>query len=210
MPESDCSVEIDTPILPGLNGSGEGHWQWHWLQDTPNARRVDQESWICPDLASWRERLEETLSHGQDVWLVAHSLGCILAANLADSPLVARVKGALLVAPCDLAVVEELHPCIVNFGTMPEKHLPFPSLVVGSLDDPYMDFGTTQRLAHAWGSELVNLGHAGHINIRSGYGRWPQGYELLQRLQTSRDSDTKNTARALGIKRPAVQIAYTG
>ncbi len=183
MPEEGCSVPIDTLVLPGLNGSGDGHWQWHWLRDHANARGVEQDNWLCPDLDNWRAQLEASLANVDSVWLVAHSLGCILAANLADSPLAARVKGALLVAPCDLAVVEELHPCAVNFGAMPLKRLPFPSLVVGSLNDPYMDFNTTRRAAQAWGSQLIDLGHVGHINIRSGFGRWPQGYDLLRLLQ---------------------------
>ena len=34
----------------------------------------------------------------------------------------------------------------------------------------------------AWGSELVDLGHAGHINSDSGLGDWDAGHALLQQL----------------------------
>ncbi|MGG2476897.1 alpha/beta hydrolase, partial [Rhizobium sp. BR5] len=39
-----------TLIVPGLNGSDEGHWQRHWLLDDPQAQLVDQEDWHCPVL----------------------------------------------------------------------------------------------------------------------------------------------------------------
>ncbi|WP_333820573.1 alpha/beta hydrolase [Ohtaekwangia sp.] len=32
------------------------------------------------------------------------------------------------------------------------------------------------------GSELVSVGPAGHINVAAGFGNWPQGIELLKRL----------------------------
>jgi Predicted esterase of the alpha/beta hydrolase fold len=205
MPAPDAQTPIDTLVLPGLNGSGDGHWQRHWLNDRPTARLVEQHNWDCPDLDDWRDRLADELSQHDGVWIVAHSLGCILTANLAASPLAARIKGALLVAPCDLARVERLHPCVVNFGAMPERRLPFPSLVVASLNDPYMDFETTRRMVSLWGSELADLGYAGHINIASGYGRWPLGYQLLD-LVKQRVAATEPERKNLSIirSRPAV------
>ncbi len=57
--------------------------------------------------------------------------------------------------------VEELHPCIVNFGDMPTRHLPFPSMVVASRNDPYMSFETARLYANLWGSELADMGTQG-------------------------------------------------
>lgn len=173
-----------TLIVPGLNGSAEGHWQRHWLRDRPDARLVDQDNWNCPVLADWRARLEAALdSVDEPAYIVAHSLGTILTASLAGRSSARKVKGALLVAPADLDRVEALHPCIVSFGEPPLETLPFPSLVVGSLDDPYMDANDLKRHADAWGSDLVNLGSVGHINIESGFGRWTDGYRLFDRLK---------------------------
>ncbi|AYG59486.1 RBBP9/YdeN family alpha/beta hydrolase [Rhizobium jaguaris] len=62
---------------------------------------------------------------------------------------------------------------------MPSRTLPFPSLVVGSRDDPYMDFAELRQRAARWDSDLHDLGHAGHINIAGGFGRWEQGYQLF-------------------------------
>ena len=36
--------------------------------------------------------------------------------------------------------------------------------------------------AKAWGSELVFVGQAGHINTASGHGPWLEGRALLQRF----------------------------
>ena len=39
-----------------------------------------------------------------------------------------------------------------------------------------------RELAQAWGSRLVNIGPAGHINGDSGLGDWPEGKRLLRHL----------------------------
>lgn len=172
-----------TLIVPGLNGSPEGHWQQHWLRDRPDARLVDQENWNCPVLSQWQARLEAALDAVDNgAFIVAHSLGCVLTASLANRPSARKVKGALLVAPADLDKVEALHPCVVSFGVKPLQTLPFPSLVIGSLNDPYMDASDLSRHVEGWGSQLVNLGAVGHINIASGFGRWEEGYAFADRL----------------------------
>ncbi|MDX3974433.1 alpha/beta hydrolase [Shinella sp.] len=182
MPSLD--IPVDTLILPGLNGSPNDHWQRHWARDNPESRVVEQFDWTCPDRQSWLVQLERQVDMiGKDIWLVGHSLGCVLAAQFAESPLASRIRGALLVAPCDLDTTETLHPCVVRFGAMPAKRLPFPSLVVGSLNDPYMPVDRLRQTAKAWGSDLVDIGNAGHINIASGFGRWTAGYDFLELLK---------------------------
>ncbi|MFB2552030.1 RBBP9/YdeN family alpha/beta hydrolase [Ensifer soli] len=176
-----------TLILPGYLGSGRDHWQSHWLMDDASARQVEQEDWARPDLDLWLERLERAVSAHDGVLLVAHSLGCLLAARLAASPLAARVRGALLVAACDPAVTEARHPGAIRFGTPAERPLPFPSTLVASRNDPYMPFAGSARLAALWGSTMVDLGESGHINVDSGFGRWPMGYRLARLLFRPRD-----------------------
>ncbi|MDK1493923.1 alpha/beta hydrolase [Sinorhizobium sp. 7-81] len=178
--------DTETLILPGLNGSPDDHWQAHWARDNAGSRVVEQDSWTCPDLDSWMGCLERAIEAAPgDVGLVAHSLGCLLAANLASHRLTSRVRGALLVAPCDLETTEKLHPCVINFGGMPRSRLPFPSLVVASINDPYMSVERVRLTARCWGSALIDLGEAGHINIASGFGRWQTGYALFDLLRSS-------------------------
>ncbi|MBY4610625.1 alpha/beta fold hydrolase [Rhizobium sp. 9T] len=181
-------------ILPGLFGSGEGHWQQHWLQDQPGSRLVAQDDWDHPDLDSWLPRLEGALEEAREAYLVAHSLGCLLAARLAGRSAARRVKGALLVAPCDLPATEILHPGHISFGGMPTAPLPFPSIVVGSMNDVYMTVDRLALFGRLWKAETRNIGLAGHINIASGFGRWRTGYRLLDTLKTRAGDRRRNVS----------------
>jgi predicted alpha/beta hydrolase family esterase len=55
--------------------------------------------------------------------------------------------------------------------------------VVASTDDLYVALERAEEFARAWGSELVNIGPAGHVNSASGMGDWPMGFALLERLR---------------------------
>jgi uncharacterized protein len=92
------------------------------------------------------------------------------------------VQGALLVAPSDPAGPNYPRGP-VGFAPVPMRRLPFPSIVVASGNDPYVSFGRAREYADAWGAVLVALGDAGHINVASGHGPWPEGFELLARLR---------------------------
>lgn len=37
-----------------------------------------------------------------------------------------------------------------------------------------------------WRTQLFDLGYAGHINAESGYGPWPEGLGLLNRVSALR------------------------
>lgn len=170
-------------IIPGLNGSGAGHWQDHWLKDDPDAILVEQSDWARPDLIEWSSRVEKALHRHPGSILVAHSMGAFIAASLATRPCRHLIKGALLVAPCDLLRVSNLHPGAVELRPMPADPLPFPSVLVASRNDPYMPFEQAKSYADSLGSDFVDLGSAGHINVDSGYGRWKKGYRLAARLE---------------------------
>lgn len=188
-----------TLILPGLNGSAEGHWQRHWAREQDAAKIVRQASWAKPVLLDWLRALEDELERAGEAWLVAHSLGCLLAASLADRPAARRVKGAFLVAPCDLERTRRLHPGAIDFAAMPTGRLPFRSVVVGSRDDHYMDFAALRRYAACWGSEIHDLGYVGHINIESGFGRWFQGYQLFSSFIHAGERRTQRSPRSQDI-----------
>ena len=171
-------------LVPGLNGSGEGHWQRHWLLDDPEAILIQQSNPGKPDLDLWLENLESVLALHPGALLIAHSMGAIVVARLGHRPARHLVKGALLVAPCDLNRVESLHPGVLReIRDVPLGRLGFPSIVVASRNDPYMAFPEAAAFANVLGSDLVDLGHAGHINIASGHGRWDRGYRLASHLE---------------------------
>jgi predicted alpha/beta hydrolase family esterase len=65
---------------------------------------------------------------------------------------------------------------------MPLHVLPFPTIVVASRNDPAVSFKRARFFAECWESELIDLGAAGHINEKSGYGPWLDGHKFVDRL----------------------------
>jgi predicted alpha/beta hydrolase family esterase len=117
--------------------------------------------------------------------LASHSLGCCLVAYWAVR-YGGGVRGAFLVAPTD--VEQPSYPIDPGpFSPMPRVRLPFPSIVVASANDEYISLARAQEFASAWGSRLVNIGDAGHINGASGYGPWPEGLAMLESFALSLD-----------------------
>ncbi len=171
-------------IVPGLGNSGPDHWQTYFERTLPDCTRVEQREWDTPDRAEWVARLEDALA-GEDlsrVVLVGHSLGCATIAHWAGQH-GHRIKGALLVAPSDVETPHYAALPTTGFAPMPLARLPFPSKVVFSQNDEWATPARARQFAAAWGSELVDLGAAGHINVASGYGEWPAGLELLRDWQ---------------------------
>ncbi|MBJ6131310.1 serine hydrolase family protein [Ochrobactrum sp. Q0168] len=172
-----------TLIIPGYKGSEAGHWQRQWLHDDPSALLVEQDDWHYPVLSDWMHALEAKLAENPGAVLVAHSLGCVLVAHLASRPAAAHVAGALLVAPADAETMASRDSRFQSFAPLPRHELGFPSIVVASRNDDYMRFAKAEALANVWGSGFVDLGHAGHINVASGFSRWPEGVILASSLQ---------------------------
>jgi predicted alpha/beta hydrolase family esterase len=92
------------------------------------------------------------------------------------------VKSALLVAPADVDSPAHTPDEVRGFGPMPLARLPFPSIVVASSDDPFVTPARAAAFAQAWGSRLVTLAGAAHINADAGFGPWPEGRKLLAEL----------------------------
>lgn len=168
-------------VVPGIDGSGPGHWQTLLEADDPAATRFRPSSWTSPDLTDWLAALSTAVDRaGSAPLLVAHSLGTLLVAHwAAKSP--ARVAGALLVAVPD-PDAPSFPAAASTFRDVPRAPLPFPSIVVASTNDPYDPSQAARGYAAAWGSRFVDLGEAGHINPTSGYGSWPLAAELLAEL----------------------------
>lgn len=178
-------------IVPGWRDSGPGHWQSLWAEQLPGAVRVQQDDWITPSRSAWVASISRTiLEQPGPVVIVAHSLGCIATTHLPPEA-VARIQGALLVAPAD----PERRGILADFAPVPYQPLPYRSILVASGNDPFCPVRTAGAYARAWGSEFVRLQKAGHINIESGFGAWPLGLALLQSL-SGRNYAALNVAAA--------------
>lgn len=167
-------------IVPGLRNSGPGHWQSWFEKQLPATRRVEQADWETTCLSDWAARVRQAIdAAAAPVWIVAHSFGCLASVTAAfNRP--QDIRGALLVAPADPH----------RFGeptALLEERLAFPSLVVASTTDPWVRNEVARRWADAWGSDFLSIGDAGHINVDSGHGPWPDGLALFEKLRrTSR------------------------
>ena len=170
-------------IVPGLRGSGPGHWQTLWQAKHRSYRRVLQHDWLAPRLEQWRAALDAALAAaGPGAFVAAHGFGCLatlacLARRNTDA------AGVLLVAP--------RHPG--EFGFVPQA-LSLPAIVVASRTDPCLSIDEARRLARRLDARLVDAGDAGHID-----GPWPQGERLLARLFAMAQARERELALALAL-----------
>ena len=179
-------TQRSTLVLPGYQGSGAGHWQTRWEALDPSFVRVQMPDWDHPERDAWCRKLDAAVAAlsttGLPVTFAAHSLGCLTlafwASQYASAAQLARVAGALLVAPPDPNGTHFPHD-VSGFAPVPLVRLPFPSILVASSDDPYGGVPFSQSCANAWGSRWIDFGARGHINADSGLGDWDEGREWL-------------------------------
>lgn len=171
-------------MLPGWRNSGPQHWQTLWEKQFPGIKRVKQQNWEEPVAADWVQALQRTVDEAPGrIIFIAHSLGCITQAHWAvvHRQSTARIAGTLLVAPAD-PVKEDLSGYIKGFLPLPLTPFPYSSIVVASDNDPVCDSERISYLTARWGSKLIELSGAGHINVEAGFGEWPFGLRQLRRL----------------------------
>lgn len=116
----------------------------------------------------------------ESVILISRSMGGIAIAHWA-SHYNLQIKGAMIVAPPDLENPFQNLP-IENFTPIPTKKLPFPSVIVASSNDYWVTKERTIQFSRNWGSELLFIENAGHINAESGYTNWDDGLDILQTI----------------------------
>lgn len=175
------SPRITAVTVPGIDGSGPGHWQT-LLDADPTFLRIQPSSWTDPDLDDWIAALDRAVAVADRPILVAHSLGTLTVAHWAARPGLPPVTGALLVAIPD-PDGPGFPTAASSFRDVPRTPLPFPSIVVASTNDQYDPSGVAPTYAEAWGSRLLDLGDAGHINTDAGYGEWPLAHTLITSLR---------------------------
>lgn len=176
MKTADC----DILVLPGYAGSECEHWQSRWAERLRTARVVEQDDWHEPEPDAWRGRIVEAVEAAtRPVFLIAHSLGVVAAVEAAPRFPAGVVRGALLVAFPDIEAGTSLPPSVRAFAPVPRNPLPFASLLVASRTDPHCTYDRAEEFGHAWGSAIVDAGEAGHINVASGHGPWPEGLMRL-------------------------------
>lgn len=169
-------------IIPGLGNSGPEHWQTYFEKSGGNFQRIHQEEWDAPKCEDWVATIDAVISQYDlsTVVLIAHSLGCATIAHWAAKHK-RKIKGALLVAPSDLEAQHYTFPA-TGFAPIPLNKLEFKTTVVASEDDVWATLERAKFFADHWGSEFINIGNAGHINVASGYTKWEEGLRILRTL----------------------------
>jgi len=194
--------------VPGLGGSGPGHWQTIWERERHDCLRIELGVWDNPNRNVWISRVDQAIAAAQGpVVLVAHSLGChavLWWASLLGEDVRANVVGALLVAPPDVDRAGT-DSRVARFAPAPSALLPFPAIVVASNDDPWCDAGRSRELAGAWGADFELVEGEGHINAASGLGAWREGQDLLERLLDNRPTPRGASG---GATRAAVNVHH--
>ena len=167
--------------LPGIGGSGPQHWQSLWEKEY-GFTRLEQQEWETPFRDEWVANIQKAVSKydPKKVVLVGHSAVCSAIAKWAER-YQTKIKAALMVAPAD-PEAQTFPQGAMGFSPIPLIKLPFPSIVVTSTNDFFVTVDRAKQFAEAWGSEFVNIGEAGHINVASGFGDWDEGLEILKKL----------------------------
>ncbi len=178
-------------LVPGLHNSGPDHWQSRWQNLHARFERVEQEQWDDPQLLAWSAQLDRVRSRDRRPTLfVAHSFGCLTTVHSAARD-AENVAGLLLVAPADPDKFGVA-------GSLPQAALPFPSIMIGSSDDPWMGASCAALWSRRWGSQFVEAGALGHINAESQLGDWPFGYTRLLALAAMATHQQRPRAAAGG------------
>ncbi len=173
---------INYLIIPGLGNSGPDHWQTFFENSGENFIRVLQQDWEAPYCEDWISTIDRAVSefNPSSVVLIGHSMGCTAIAHWVKK-YQKKIKGALLVAPSDLEAPVYKFPA-TGFTPIPMEKFNFKTIVVASENDEWVSWERAKFFATNWGSEFINLGKAGHINVASGFGDWKEGLDILKKL----------------------------
>jgi predicted alpha/beta hydrolase family esterase len=190
-------------IVPGLRDHVEDHWQTQLERKISGARSVQPLEHDKLSCAARVEALDQALAQiVGPVLIVAHSAGVMITVHWARRHR-RPIAGALLAAPADLETpMPSAYPTRADLDAhgwlpIPRAHLPFPSIVAGSSNDPLGRLDRVEALASAWGSRFVNVGPVGHLNPAAGYGEWATAEALIEELISMNDlvHEQKRSAR---------------
>lgn len=169
-------------IVPGYTNSGPKHWQTVLENKYKNIIRVEQEDWDNPVREKWIQGLDKTINAiDTEIFLVGHSCGSIAIVQWAEIYSSKKIIGSLLVTPADVESPTALKEISIQ-GPIPQSQLPFKSTIVYSTNDEHLSPARAKQFAKQWGSDLIEMKDAGHLNTEAGFGEWLYGENLIQLL----------------------------
>jgi len=143
-------------------------------------------------LNNWVNRLNLAIFWAErPVVLVAHGLGCLVTAWWAEfeRPMYGHpVAGAFLIDPPDIDRPGR-DPRLSRLCACPRKALPFSSVLVSTIDQPYTERNSLRTLASDWGATIVEGDEAKLSELDHQAEAWPAGLYFLKRWRKPRTSD---------------------
>ena len=168
--------DLDILFVPDSAGAGADFWQSRWAARLSSARFVEPpEGGIGP-----RAVAEAAALARRPGLFIAYSRGAIAVAQAVEDLRAFDVRAAFLVAPPSEKVLATLDEG--RWAPIPRERLPWPSLLAASRTDPWASIDESRALAESWGSEFVDAGDAGRIDVASDHGPWPDGLLKLAGL----------------------------
>lgn len=169
-------------ILHGYNGSNEGHWQHFLYNDLknlnkkvyfpqfPNNSHPNLEKWINY-LNKFKNKIDENTT------IIAHSMGVILWLHYISRYNNIKAKKIILVAPPsnEFLLSNENTISFSNFNLNGNllKKISKDNLLIASTNDEYCTETAKEVFVKPLEINYIELPpKAGHINIKSGYGKW--------------------------------------
>lgn len=177
-------------IIHGIEGHAGIHWQ-QWLHDElakrgynvlmPNLPHSDH-----PDRAEWLKTIKKEVKDVafSDLTVVGHSLGVTTALDLIESEK-KKVKALVSVSGFSKDYGAELNSYFLR-----KREIDFKAVseligrvfVVYGDDDPYVPQKILKDLADKLGVKPVIVKKGGHLNMTSGYQKFPLLLELVERV----------------------------
>ena len=173
-------------IIHGTSGSGATHWQ-SWLARKCQALGAETHFPKLPDrfgdpkLSAWLEALSRELPViDRTTALIAHSIGCITALQLLQSPRISEVGLVVLVAPFSPSKLssqlshfyDEFDPVLVAMKV-------YKSAIFASDNDALVNPDVASMLARDLRGSFHLISGGGHLSVSSGFHKFPEVLELL-------------------------------
>lgn len=147
----------------------EKHWQERWHKKIKNSILLHASNLDDKEFSILINDIQEKIQIStKPVILVAHGYGVSCALNALtrlNNEIVKNIKGGFFVAPSihDSKILKEA------------TSLPFPSFMISSSNDEYLEQDKAKILAEKLGSFYIDSGESAHIDKSSGHGPWPEG-----------------------------------
>ncbi|MEY2694646.1 MAG: hypothetical protein RL142_994 [Actinomycetota bacterium] len=172
-----------------LHGWRNRRWEGHWQRLAAAALRKAGHQVHYPQLPSpdepryedWAEvvltelALAREANQGEEIVILAHSLGCVTWLKLvADGLVTAPVDRVLLVAPADPKLVSDLSGYPLEVSGLGEKlaAVAGETLAVGSDGDEWIPNGIEETYGKPFGLPFVIVRGAKHFSLADGWGEW--------------------------------------